>query len=241
MPLPQRLCSLPLVSLLQEWVPVAAEPPGRDVPERLGEWLNAMGSVKLDGALQAIEAYGAQRAARRPQGVAVDASALHALCRDARSDLVAVIDRRLDALAATPEAAYSPYHQHYLALQKQMEAKLAACRVLLRQALSKGPTRLRQLAALDGVMAELLGEREHKLLAALPVYLERRFTHWHQVAQQAPVGTAKPDEGFLQDMRRMLLAELHWRLQALLGLIEAADLDTAAAHTDHRSLDTHSA
>jgi len=29
-------------------------------------------------------------------------------------------------------------------------------------------------------MAEMLGEREQKLLAAVPIYLERRFAHWRE-------------------------------------------------------------
>lgn len=209
--------SLPLARLLQEWGQTQAEPPSRlDAAQRLGEWLSAMGSVKLDGALQTISSYGTQ--ARQP-GQTVDASALEKACRQVKSEMAALIDAQaLDVASdeAASEAEYGPHLQRYQVLQKQMDSKITACRAQVRQALSKGSPRLRQLAALDGVMAEMLGEREQKLLAAVPVYLERRFRHWRQV--QAGVG----QHGFRQDMRQMLQAELQARLQPVVGLIEAA-------------------
>lgn len=247
MPLPSHLSSLALVRLLQEWAPAPGEPPRQDVAERLGEWLSAFDSVKLDGALQAIASYGASRpAAIRQHGQPVDVPALEAVYRRVRAELTDLVAAEAvpasSALTASSDTAalagYGQHHQRYAALQQRMEAKVAACRAHVRQALSKGSPRLRQLAALDGVMAEMLEEREHKLLAAVPVYLERRFAHWRQMRQHklAAAGMPQDDDndpqhsllagawlhGFQLDMRQMLLAELQLRLQPALGLIEAA-------------------
>lgn len=194
---------------------------GPDVAQRLGEWLSALDSVRLDGALQTISAYGKQT---RQAGQTVDAQALGALCQQTRDHLTALIRHQ----PLPDEPTYPPHLQHYAALQKQMEQKVSACRSQVRLALRQGPPRLRQLAALDEVMTQMLGEREQKLLAAVPLYLERRF---EQCRQTAPDPTPGDDPSadkaswlplFHQDMRQMLLSELQLRLQPVLGLIEAA-------------------
>jgi hypothetical protein len=226
MPFQSRFSSLHLVRLLQAWAPVTEEPLRQDVPERLGNWLSAFDSVKLDGALQAISAYGSQTSGQR--GQPVDVPALEALWRRAKAEMTDLIASKAD---------HGPHHQHYAELQRQMDTRVSDCRARVRQALGKASPRLRQLAALDGVMAGMLGDREHKLLAAVPVYLERRFTHRRQIHQQGSVAAGIADEdddarrwqqagggleGFQQDMRELLLAELQVRLQPILGLIEAA-------------------
>lgn len=212
-PLPSRLSSLTLVHLLQQWVPVEGASGRLDAAQRLGEWLNAFDSVKLDAALQTIASYGAQA---RQKGQAVHASPLAALCQQIKADLADLIAHKVASVGdTTAEQGYGPHLQRYGELQKQMASKVAACREQVRQALGKGSPALRQLAALDGVMAQLLGEREQKLLMAVPVYLERRFEHW----RQQPADASLP--GFQHDMKQMLLAELHVRLQPVLGLIEA--------------------
>lgn len=232
-----HLSRLTLVRLLQPWVPAACEAARQDVPERLGEWLSAFDSVKLDGALQAIASYGAQQAARQrtsPRQAAVstvDAIALATLCRRVNTEMAGQIAQALDALEATASTepglqAYGPVHQRYLALQKQMESRVSACRAQVRQVLSKGSSRLRQLAALDGVMGEMLAEREHKLLAAVPVYLERRFAQVQQPDADHQAGR----HAFVHDMRQVLMAEWQARMQPVLGLIEAAQEEDASTH-----------
>jgi hypothetical protein len=100
--------------------------------------------------------------------------------------------------------------------------------------LSKGSPALRQLVALDAVMEQMLGAREQKLWTSVPVYLERRLEHWRQHHQQTVATQAGEDDpirwrqaggwiaAFQRDMRDMMLAELHQRLQPILGLMEAA-------------------
>ncbi len=211
-----------MVHLLQEWVQTDAEPARQDVAERLGGWLSAFDSVKLDSALQAIASYGAQA---RQGGLAVDTHALEELCRHVKNALTDLITTQA-AQAADPAKPpdYGQHLQRYAELQKRMASQVTACRAQVRQALSKGSPTLRQLAALDGVMVQMLGEREQKLLSAVPLYLERRFEHWRQTQQHAQA-TSGWLHGFQQDMRQMLLAELQLRLQPILGLIEAVHHD----------------
>lgn len=235
-----------LVRLLQDWAQVDGEPPRQDVAERLGQWLSAVDAVQLDGALQAIEAYPAQARQRGLPVAALDVRALQAALRDARAELTDMLTAGASVTAEGAQAlhmGYSPHHQRYLSLQKRMELAVAKLRGQVRQALSRGAVPLRQLAALDGILEQVLGAREQKLLTTVPVYLERRHTHWleaHRLLRaasgqagehDAPEAWAQPGgwlHSFRQDLRELLLAELQVRLQPIAGLIEAA-----TEHTDH--------
>jgi len=133
--------------------------------------------------------------------------------------------------------AYEPYHRFYLAHQREMDASLRPLRAKLRAALAKASPALRQLAALDAALDQILSEREGKLLATVPVLLEKRFAQLleahRQTLLQKPVDTRQADDpaawmlpggwlaGFCKDLQGVLLAELDVRLQPAVGLIEA--------------------
>lgn len=251
----QRLGSSRLIHLLHEWAQVDGESPRQDVAERLSHWLSAFDAVKLDGALQAIESYPSQT---RLRGQAVNAAEVTAAVNRVRADLTELITAKVTPpstpLPASPrtllhsleedearaESQYAPHYQRYLSLQRQMENTVRALRDQVRQLLSKGSTPLRQLVALDAVMEQMLGAREQKLWTTVPVYLERRLEHWRQY-QQRQVALGADDDpllwrqsggwiaGFRGDMRELLLAELHLRLQPAVGLMEAAQ----GASQDH--------
>ena len=61
-----------------------------------------------------------------------------------------------------------------------MDTRLLALRAQVRHAIAKGRPALRQLAALDAVMEQMLGAREQRLWASLPSHLERRLAHRHR-------------------------------------------------------------
>ena len=119
-----------------------------------------------------------------------------------------------------------------------MEVKLAALRAQMRQWLSRSTPALRQLAALDGVMEQMLGTREQRLWALLPGYLERRLAHRLQQHQQALQTSGQDDAPqrwrqpggllwtFEQDLQALLLAEMQVRLQPIVGLLEATHNET---------------
>jgi hypothetical protein len=230
MSLPNRFHLPPLVRLLQQWVQadVAAS---QDVAQRLGAWLGAFDSVQLDAALQTISAHGR---VVRGSDRAVDAAALMARLDHTRQTLTALAQTRLSQVRqpAWPNVAspadepvdYGPYLQLYQTLQKQMDTQIGACRLALRQTLQTGSTRLRQIAAIDGVMAQLFNEREQRLLQAVPLYLERCFDRWR--SRQTPHPDPTWLQGFEQDFQHTLQAELQTRLQPLIGLIEAVQQDS---------------
>ena len=265
--LQHRLGSSRLVRLLQEWAQVEGESARHDVAERLGHWLSAFDAVKLDGALQTIASYPAQTKLR---GQAVDASAVAQRVKQIKAELTALITSKVTPprppLPASPrtllhtleeddaraESKYAPHYQRYQSLQKQMETAVGALRAQVRQMLSKGSPALRQLVALDAVMEQMLGPREQKLWASVPVYLERRLEHWRQHHERTVAGQGGSDDpirwrqaggwlaAFEHDMRDMMLAELHQRLQPVLGLVEAAqnaghapDQQEVPAHPEH--------
>ena len=105
-------------------------------------------------------------------------------------------------------------------------------RARVRQQLSRATPRLRQLAALDGVTAQLLDVREQRLLATVPGWLERRFEQLrtaHTPANEAANEAANVDSQaqppwlatFEREWQAVALAELEQRLLPVLGMVEA--------------------
>jgi hypothetical protein len=146
--------------------------------------------------------------------------------------------RRLARAAARPDeaaadASYAPWRQRHLELQRQMELMIPPLREHLRAALARGPARMRQLAALDAAMEQVLAPREQKLLPRIAERMERRFAQLRAAHLQAlqdsgvdddPAAWRRPGgwlERFAGEWRQLLAAELDLRLQPAMGLVEA--------------------
>ena len=242
-----RLNSSALVVLLQQWMQADAGVAARaDVAEQLGQWLSTVDAVTLGSSLHAIEALVLDTGRH---GAPCDARALDAAFQRAKSELTALItaepvapkparERADNTRAQAPDpAAQADFAFHaprYLALQKQMDARLLALRAQLRHAVSQGPLVLRQLAAMDAVMEQLTAAREQRLWASLPAHLDRRMAQLRSAHQQRLASLAQEDDPqcwrrpggwlhvFERDLQALLLAEMHVRLQPILGLLEAA-------------------
>ncbi len=248
-----RLNSSRLVVLLQQWArddgARATQLPQPDVALTLSQWLSTVDAVQLSRALHTIESLPvAERAGAEP-GIAIDLAALDRFVQKAQADLSTL----LTAPAATPkplraradntpvalpnpeaDADFGAHGPRYLELQRQMDTRLLALRAQVRHAIAKGRPALRQLAALDAVMEQMLGAREQRLWASLPSHLERRLAYRyqsHQLALQAPGLADEPHRwrqpggwlwAFEQDMQALLLAEMQVRLLPITGLLEAA-------------------
>lgn len=247
MHLQHRLNSSSLVVLLQQWTrDDCRRAPPQDVAEQLSQWLDAMDSIRLSRALHAVGALPSEGAQLGP---ALDAQAMDAVFQGAKAEVMGLITAaiatakpmrgRADHVSGNhpePQLSTDPAAlvQRYVGLQKQMDAKLAALRLHMRQWLSRGPVALRQLAALDAVMEQMLSAREQRLWASLPGHLERRLAQLHQLHQQALQASGQADEPqrwrqpggwlwlFEQDLQALLLAEMQVRLQPITGLLEAA-------------------
>jgi len=145
---------------------------------------------------------------------------------------------QVTAQSAEIAAAYAPYRRFYEAHQRDMELSIQPLRSNVREALAKASPRLRQLAVLDATLEKILRERESKLLARVPLLLKSRFEHLFKEQQhkpddmqqtRAPAGAIQAGgwlAHFCNDMQMLLLAEMEFRLQPAMGLIEAFKQDT---------------
>ena len=241
-----------LVRLLDEWTPAPAEPSGLDVAERLSLWVNAFDAIRLQAAQQAIAALatapGRPVRASRAQALGEDLRRLRAvMARAIAQEPGPVIEtahtpadlRRLARAAAQPaeaaaaDASYARWRQRHFELQRQMDLTIPPLREHVRNALAQGPARLRQLAALDAVMEQVLAAREQKLLPTVVERMERRFGELRAAHLQSLQDSGQDDEpsawrrpgGWLErfagEWRQLLAAELDLRLQPVTGLVEA--------------------
>lgn len=250
-PVFRRLHSSPLVALLSQWAApagVAGAPASADVAEQLSQWLSTVDAVTLGRALHAIESLPAD-AASAVAGPGLDVAALEAAYAQAREELIALAasrpasprparerpdNTRADAPDPQAEGEFAWHLPHYIGLQKQLDARLQALRLQVRQAMTKGPHRLRQLALLDGVMAQMTAAREQRLWASLPAQLERRFHQRRDAYLQRLQALGQEDDvqrwrapggwlpAFERDLQALLLAEMQVRLEPIVGLLEAA-------------------
>lgn len=220
----------------------------QDFAERLGLWLGVFDGITLHAAHQSIKTLVEETPSDAPSARTF---ALEEEFHKVRSALVMAFTassasrasgKRVGNPVPQPEAAtktdagdagYAPYHQRYLDQQRHMATRIDALRAHVRQAIAKGSPQLAQLASFDAVMDQMLGGREKKLLATVPVLLERRFWHLsktHQLGlaaaqqQDDPGLWAQPggwQDVFGKEMQEVLLAELEVRMQPVVGLIEA--------------------
>ncbi|HEX5683450.1 MAG TPA: DUF3348 domain-containing protein [Ideonella sp.] len=237
----------PLVRLLARLTEVDVSEAKPAFAERLSQWLGWADAISLSAALNAPAAAAAARPASK-----ADASTDEGEFARLRSALVnAVINdsplalgqrragRRApvqDTTPMEPAADFPPYRSRYFAKQQAMELAIAPLRARLRATLASRSPAMAQLAAVDAVMEQVLGEQERSLLSTVPVLLEKRFESLRQAAL-ATVAPNGPDEAeptpagpaakapwleeFGQDMQHVLLVELDLRLQPIEGLLEA--------------------
>ena len=195
---PHRLNSSRLVLLLQQWTQPQGGSARQDVAEQLSQWLSTVDAVKLSRALHALESSQTPAVTTLGRGT-VDVRAMQASLQSTRAELTDLVTAKAAPAKPVRERAdntpvdgpdpeagadFAVHAARYLALQKQMDARLAALRALIRQSLSMGPEGLRRLALLDAVMDQMLGAREQRLWASLPGHLERRMAHLRAAHQQ---------------------------------------------------------
>lgn len=133
----------------------------------------------------------------------------------------------------------SSHRRRYVACQQAMDAQIGPLRRRVRATLSGLSPALNRLAALDGLMEQVVGAQERVLLSSVPAVLERRFerlrrAHEDRESAPRPPAAAAEQPGapprpaappwldrFRHDMNALLLAELDLRLQPVEGLLDA--------------------
>lgn len=213
-----------LIGLLENWSAIEVRPNRPDWALHWSAWLGPLDAIALRGALPAITQATlavAPRTAHEPD--------LNQALQQLREDLTGFIWQqaarqapaqvRVSGVAQTvPEPAedenYGSYRQRYLDIQRRMDLHIGRLRKHCREVLARTTPRLSQLAKMDAALEDMLGERAQAQLGKLSALLERRF---HRYRQDAALSMA----AFERDFQDALVAELHFRLEPVTGLVEA--------------------
>ena len=232
-----------LVNLLADWAGADVEASRQDVAQQWSAWLGPLDAIALSAAHQTVLASAVDQRTNPPSARTLS---LDEALQQLREDLIGFIRSQQSPVASPPrgprtgqrvepapatEADYASYRQRYLEIERRMEWRIAPFRLHCRQVLSQTNTQLKQLAELDAAMEQLLTVREEGLLSKVPALLERRFKQWkkaqldaNEAADAEPVQRRQALSGsdaFEQDFQNVMLAEMHFRLEPVLGLVEA--------------------
>jgi hypothetical protein len=227
-----------LVRVLTDLACAPAPAPAAAFAERLGLWVAYTDAIALCAVHNASSASGLP--AGEPAGAALDIGVAFAHLRTSQEQAISrssppALDTSDFAPGAAIDitAAFEPYRRYYLAQQRDMDLLIGPMRARVREALAQASPALRQLAALDAALDDILVERESKLLYTLPQLLKKRFAHLLKTHRQALADRQEADQPdrwmqagawlarFCQELQTVLLAELDMRLQPTLGMIEA--------------------
>jgi hypothetical protein len=230
--------SSPLIRCLAELDLLEESEPGGDFADELGRWVHFTDAI----ALASVHESGMSRiAVQSPAQREATGARLTADLEKTKRFMLSSITRSCVADGKThiklplleAEVTYLPYRQFYEAHQRDMELSVEPLRVNLRAALAKASPRLRKLAELDVVMEKFLREREARLLARVPVLLQKHFDALYAAHQEQLATSGQPDTPaawirpggwlarFCHTFQSMLLAEAELRLQPSAGLLEA--------------------
>jgi hypothetical protein len=183
-----------------------------DVAERLGLWVSAFDAIGLQAAQQSIRTLTRAAPAIRPSTVSASAKSVAQDLVRVRTTLADLIAKEADSLTSD-DTSFALYHQLHLRLQREMEQAIASLRERVRQTLSRISPRLRQLAALDAVLEQVIAPREQALLPTASTLMARRYEQLR--------ATEGGLDAFGSEWRQALLSELDLRLEPVAGLVDA--------------------
>lgn len=131
--------------------------------------------------------------------------------------------------AAAGEVDFGIYRRHYLASQRVMDERVSSLRANVRAAVALVSPALSRLAGLDAAMEQALSAHQRRLLANVPVMLEKRFKGLRKAQLDAPETGEGSDASTRHTtasavgsvLQRVLQAELEMRLQPVQGMIDA--------------------
>ena len=214
--------------------------PASDFADELGQWLHFTDAIALSTVLDSgmakvsppsaelRAATGARLTAQFEQIRAFMANSIRKSCTPTGGNTPIKLPLPVDL-----EVSFGPYKRFYEAHQRDMELSVEPLRVNLREALATASPRLKKLGELDAVMEKFLRAREGRLLARVPLLLQKRFNAQYAAHQEQLTTSGQPDNpaawmkpgswlsSFCQELQSLLLAEAELRLQPSAGLLEA--------------------
>lgn len=232
-----------LVQVLEKTANVGGHYARQSLSERLGAWLEVGDAISLFSMLSRAPGKGRMDISPETDPCGQLVADLERVREQLRAAIVTQ-DSPTGAKAGTSlprpgsvrtgdgAADFSPFHRYYLARQRDMAARIAPLRASFRAALARSSLVLSQLAALDAFFEDALSERERSLLSTIPLLLAERF---HQLfkdySQIAPMLADEDPESwmlpggwlfaFCAELQTLLLAEIDFRLQPAVALLEA--------------------
>ena len=242
-----------LIRLLGELALIEPQEAEQDLAERLGLWLDFTDAIALFAAHNEGTVSTTPSAQNTAKNADSELTQLRSKLISAIRNSCAPIPQPARIRFPIPRsdlpldiaADYEPYRRFYLAHQREIETALRPLRANARAALaastSAGAER-KTLAAVDEVFEHILADRESKLLSSLPMLLEKRFIYLRARHVQALTKTDATDDAtlwlepnawlaqFRQDIAAVLLAELEFRLQPTLGLLESTRNEKQHSH-----------
>jgi len=248
-----NLHSSQLVRCLVDLDLLGAAAPADAFAERLGQWIHFTDAITLSAIHNDGVAAAAQTPVRsqRPEPHRQDAAAAEferirdAMMKSIRQSFSSGAARSHIQLPPPPldvppdlATTWPPYRRFYEAHQRDMELRVQPLRFNTRQAVAKASPALRKLAELDAIFDKILRERESRLLSKVPLLLKKRFEQLFNEHQQGLADNEQADNParwtqadgwlarFCADMQILLQAEADFRLQPVLGLMEALKQDT---------------
>ncbi len=132
---------------------------------------------------------------------------------------------------------FETYNRFYLPYQKEIGNKTQSLRTQVRKNVSEVSAKLAQLADLDAALDSIYSAQTQKSFSVVPRLLEKRFDQLRLENEQELAAQGVNDDlkrwlqpdrwlgKFYNEMRGLLLAELDARLQPVLGLIEALNIE----------------
>ena len=210
-----------LVRLLVRLTDLDVPPSSQGFADRVSQWLGWADAISLSAALSSAPGgESASLSATGAEGPVGDGEPAGEPAREHRRVRTTLTRTISDGNDCAED--FASHRRACFIRQQDMETSIAPLRGRLRRALAARSPALAQLAAVDAVMEQALAARERSLLSAVPLLLQTRFEQLRQAGDCAGnAGSGAWLDGFRDDMRSVLLAELDLRLQPCEGLLAA--------------------
>lgn len=233
---PTSFNSSPLVRLLAGLDIANVADSTQTFAEKLSQWVAWTDAISLSSALDGGPAAGAAVA---KAGGSSEANKVIEQFTQVRNELMQSIAH--DAMfagepagkarptAAAGEVDFAIYRRHYLTSQRVMDERVSSLRGHVRAAVALMSPAFSRLASLDAAMEQALGAHQRRLLANVPLLLEKRFKGLCKAELEAqgagdgphPVTQHTSAAAVGAMLQRVLQAELGMRLQPVQGMIDA--------------------